>query len=218
MDSEYKLKLHHRLSSFEKNHKQWEWSDLIKWLSSLKLICDKFNSKISEDLLLLTSKRLSQCLNPSLPQGIHLETLKIYSVILKKSDPKDILLLSPGLFQHFQYCSTENRSQFLSIIEETFLNNPALSLLTTGLVACLLSGAGDKQETSLKVMDLLDSIQSKSQLHYAVWKFVLKSNEFRNIGLMYMQKRTCREYCEDLLFLACWSLLMTRESSIKDWP
>ena len=199
MDSEYKIKLHHRLSSFEKNHKQWEWSDLIKWLSSLKLICDKFNSKISEDLLLLTSKRLSQCLNPSLPQGIHLETLKIYSVILKKSEPKDILLLSPGLFQHFQYCSTENRSQFLSIIEENFLNNPKLSLLTTGLVACLLSGAGDKQETLAKVMDLLDSIQNKSELHYAVWKFILKSNEFRNIGLMYMQKRTCREYCEDLI-------------------
>ena len=199
MDIEYRSKLHQRLASFEKHHKQWEWSDLIKWIAGLKSVCEKYNSKISDDVLLPTSKRLSQCLNPSLPHGIHLETLGLYNVILKQSTTEDIYLLSSGLFPHFQYCSSENKPLYLSIIDEHYIKNASLKLMTCGIVSCLLTGAGDKQETMLKVMDLLDSMAHKPELHRSVWRFILKSTEFRNIGLTYMQKRTCREYCEELI-------------------
>ena len=80
MEEEFRKKLHHRLVSFEKKHREWEWSDVIKWLSSLKTILEKYDSSIKEDQMLLISKRLSQCLNPSLPQGLHAETFKIYDL------------------------------------------------------------------------------------------------------------------------------------------
>lgn len=199
MEEEFKKKLHHRLVSFERKYKEWEWSDVIKWLSSLKQVIEKFNLEICDEHLILISKRLSQCLNPSLPQGLHSETLKIYDIILKKSSPKHICLLSSGLFQHFQYCAPQNKLQFLNTVSENYINKPNLSVLIPGLVACLLSGASDRQETLTKVLELLDSFDNKPALHVSVWGCIMKSSKYRNVGLMYMQKRVKKEICEDLI-------------------
>ena len=111
------------------------------------------------------SKRLTQCLHPSLPHGLHSKTLEIYELILKNSFTKQIFIFSTGLFQHFQYCSAQNKLQFLSIISEVYINKPNLELLTSGLIACLLSGAGDKQDILSKITEIIESIQDKQKLH-----------------------------------------------------
>jgi hypothetical protein len=201
MEEDNQKKLHNRLLSFERKYKEWEWSDVIRWLSSLKQVLDKIDpSTITEDSFLLVSKRLAQCLNPSLPQGLHTETLKIYTALLEKpSPPAHIFLLSSGLFPHFQICAPQNKVPFLSLMTQFFINQPNLELSMSGLIACLLSGAGEKQETLNSVFKVLDSIEDKAKVHFYVWNFVMKSSDFRNVGLMYMQKRAKTEYCEELV-------------------
>ena len=188
------------MASFEKKYKDWEWSDLIKWLTGLKQLIEKFNSPISDEQIVVISKRLSQCLYPSLPHGLHSKTLELYNIIISKQpSTKHIFILSFGLFQHFQYCAPQNKVQFLSLISENFINKPDLTLLTSGLVACLLTGAGDKQEILNKVLEMLDSFQETAILHTAVWKFILKSRKFKNIGLVFMQKRMHLYECRELV-------------------
>lgn len=199
MEEDFRKKINHKLVSFEKKHKEWEWSDLIKWLAGLKIVLDRFDSIFSDEHLILLSKRLAQCLFPSLPHGLHSKTLEIYHTLLKKSSIKHIFILSSGLFQHFQYCAPQNKIFFLSILSENYINTPGLTLLTSGLIACLLSGAGDKQENLMKTMEVLESIENKTILHFFLWKNVLKSRKFKNVGLVFMQKRVDLSICEGLI-------------------
>lgn len=198
MVEEFNKKIHKKLNLFDKKSKEWEWSDLIKWLTDLKHVVEPLSTRISNEQLVTLSKRLTQCLFPSLPHGLHSKTLEIYEIILKKSNTKQIFILSSGLFQHFQYCAPQNKLQFLFIISENYIN-PKLQLLIPGLTSCLLSGAGEKQETMTKVIEILDSIQNKQILHFSIWRFILKSYKFRNIGLIYMQKKLDMTICENLI-------------------
>ena len=134
----------------------------------IKGLIQRTQYPLTDDQLTIISKRLYQCLYPSLPHGLHSITLEIYGIILKKSTPKHIFLLSSGLFQHFQYCAPQNKLQFLTLISENYLNNPGLGILTSGLIACLLSGAGDKQETLNKIIEMLEGFQNKDALHNSI--------------------------------------------------
>ena len=64
-----------------------EWSDLITIVRELNIILQKneqedhFNLSLLKEKISL-SKRLAQCLNPSLPGGVHEVTLRSYEMIL----------------------------------------------------------------------------------------------------------------------------------------
>ena len=196
MESEYNTHLNSKLVTFEKSSKEWEWSDLIKWLSGLKQLIEKFEKiRVPADQIHTLSKRLGQCLFPSLPHGLHSKTLEIYSCLLSKASFPHIILLSTGLFPHFQYCAPQNKPQFLDLISENYI--PRLlefNLVLQGLFACLLAGANDTPDTFAKVCEILDICAgiSKSATHQVLWWFILKSNRHRVAGLMYMQKRLDR--------------------------
>ena len=70
------------LISFEKA-KEWDWSDMIQWINKVKALVDAFQGDSFPEKITL-ERRLWQCLNPSLPQGLHSITLKIYESILSK--------------------------------------------------------------------------------------------------------------------------------------
>ena len=70
---------------------------------------------------LLLSKRLSQCLHPSLPSGVHLKALETYDLVFK-SIGKDQLSLelfiySAGLFPLLNYAGISVRLSLLTIYE-----------------------------------------------------------------------------------------------------
>jgi hypothetical protein len=56
------------------------------------------------------AQRLAQCVNPRLPDGVHLKTLEVYSMVLRRLHAvqltEDLPLYSAGLFPLFQYAST----------------------------------------------------------------------------------------------------------------
>ena len=62
-----------------------DWSDLMTIMKNFKENLKKYSncnmSKITDKLLL--GKRLAQCLNPSLPHGLHEITLEIYDTLFE---------------------------------------------------------------------------------------------------------------------------------------
>ena len=67
------------LKEFEKNR---EWADIGNWLYRLQqTLADKKFKELPHQVNL--AKRLAQCLNISLPAGVHSTTLNVYNTILK---------------------------------------------------------------------------------------------------------------------------------------
>ncbi len=98
------------------------------------------------------AKRLSQCLNPALPSGVHQKTLEVYSyvfsVIGKDGLSKDLPLYFPGLASVLSFASLTVRAPFLDILERYFLDlDPrALRPAMKSVVLALLPGL--EEETS----------------------------------------------------------------------
>lgn len=85
-------------SALDLYEKSKEWADLIKWLQRLSKVhlfflmtmptkqhqvLSKHTFSIIPHKMIL-SRRLAQCLNPTLPSGVHLKALETYSLIFDK--------------------------------------------------------------------------------------------------------------------------------------
>ncbi|AEO53997.1 hypothetical protein MYCTH_2296009 [Thermothelomyces thermophilus ATCC 42464] len=98
------------------------------------------------------AKRLSQCLNPSLPSGVHQKALEVYSyifsVIGKDGLSRDLPLYFPGLASVLSFASLTVRAPFLDLLERYFLDlDPrALRPAMKSVVLALLPGL--EEETS----------------------------------------------------------------------
>jgi hypothetical protein len=95
---------------------------------------------------------LSQCLNPSLPSGVHQKTLEVYSyifsVIGKDGLSRDLPLYFPGLASVLSFASLTVRAPFLDLLERYFLNLNSRSLRPAmkSIILALLPGL--EEETS----------------------------------------------------------------------
>lgn len=108
-------------------------------------------------LQLTVCKRLTQCLHPNLPSGVHLRTLDVYSAIFDRIGSQgllsNLLVYSSGLFPVLSYASMSVRPHLLTIYEKYFLPLgthlvPALH----GFVLSLLPGLEDESEHSERYM------------------------------------------------------------------
>ena len=198
-DSEhYSKSLRNALTSFEKA-KEWHWSDLIKWLKKVEGVVTKWSSKArSVPELTLLAKRLAQCLNPVLPQGLHTNTLQIYDLLLgnKAVGPLDeeLLAYAGGLFPFFQYASPQNKIKLLELYQKYFLAyGPHLVFLVTALVASVLPGLEDQgsPETVSGIYGLFDGIGriDGEALGAAVWMALLRAPKARVGALLFLSKR-----------------------------
>ena len=193
MEDQFRKRVAKRLDSFERKSKEWEWSDLLRWLKSLKDVIDKYQgSVLDNELLPSLGKRLAQCLNPHLTQGLHTKTLEIYKAIMLSAPIDQFPLFSAGLFPFFQYCSPQNKGQFLDLIDQIYV--PRITELRHalgGLVACLFSGAGDKQEVFNTVAEIIDKCSQvlPQQTNSAIWGFIMRSSRHRAPALLYVYKR-----------------------------
>ncbi len=87
------------LRDFERNR---EWADFSNWLHRIQeTLGSKKFSVLPQQVTLC--KRLAQCLNPSLPAGVHKTALKVYEIILQNfSDKSELLALTAlGLLPFF---------------------------------------------------------------------------------------------------------------------
>lgn len=102
-------------------------------------------------LQLTVCKRLTQCLHPNLPSGVHLKTLDVYATIFDRIGKKGLvlhlLLYGSGLFPLLSYASMSVRARLLDIYEKYFLPL-GLELMPSlhGFLLGVLPGLEDESE------------------------------------------------------------------------
>lgn len=109
------------------------------------------------------AKRLSQCLNPSLPSGVHQKALEVYNYVFtvmgKDGLSKDLPLYLPGLASVLSFASLSVRAPFLDLLERHFLHvhprslRPAMKSIVLALLPGLEEETSEDFERTLKLLE-----------------------------------------------------------------
>ncbi|CAI7563870.1 unnamed protein product [Penicillium crustosum] len=143
-----------------------EWADYISFLGRLlKALQSHPPDQPVVPHKVLVSKRLAQCLNPSLPSGVHQKTLEVYTYIfgLIKLEglSHDLPLYLPGLAPTLTFASLTVRPLFLSLVEgyivdlEPWAIRPALKSIILALLPGLEEETSDDFEPTLRTFNKL---------------------------------------------------------------
>ncbi|KAI5465986.1 Dopey, N-terminal-domain-containing protein [Mariannaea sp. PMI_226] len=145
-----------------------EWADYISFLNRLlKALQARPRSINTIPATATVAKRLSQCLNPSLPSGVHQKALEVYNfvftVIGKDGLSRDLPLYLPGLATTLSFASLSVRAPYLDILERHFLRLDPRSLRPAmkSIILALLPGLED--ETSEDFERTLRMVESFKQ-------------------------------------------------------
>ncbi|KAM0676308.1 hypothetical protein GVAV_000272 [Gurleya vavrai] len=150
-----------------------EWSDFISLLSALdkplKSLPQSFNLQTFPKHYLY--KRLNQCLNPTLPSGVHNKVIQTYTIILDKLDQnsKEIeefifqnLLL--GFFSFFVYAKTQTKKNFLDFIHDKILNlNLDFNNYIRNIFIGVFPGIEEDAELAKKCIQIIYKVKSKTR-------------------------------------------------------
>ncbi|KAF2086304.1 hypothetical protein K490DRAFT_66856 [Saccharata proteae CBS 121410] len=149
---------------------QQEWADYISFLGRLLKAIQTHPPEVPVIPHSSTvATRLAQCLNPSLPSGVHQKALEVYayvfSILKPNSLSRDLHLYFPGLSSVLSFASLSVRPAFLSLIETHILavDPSALRPALKSVMLCLLPGL--EEETS---EDFERVVQIVDKLRYAV--------------------------------------------------
>ena len=167
-----------------------EWTDLANWLQKTAKILEANPTKLLPKKKLL-AKRLSQCLNDSLPIGIHRTALNIYVIIFEqiKVDRellcKDIAIYSFGLFPFFPKSSIQIKPEIIEIFRKYYLILEIEMIpMLTGFVSCLLPGLEEQDETlQRQIIDLLNDVNTMVGDKFflsTIWFVLLKNSKNRS--------------------------------------
>lgn len=156
-----------------------EWSDFIGLLSSLELVIKKYNTKtikLNLVCLPLLTKRLTQCLNPVLPNGVHFKCIDVYKTILKilvlnsdsnklnnnSSDPNHFTFIKTNFYMLFkpffafgENCRILVFKQYLEVIERFIL--PLYKIVVTNSTI-----SDEKLPLKLILLGILPSLESEA--------------------------------------------------------
>lgn len=129
-----------------------DWADLIHDLQRVNRVLSKHARATSLPHKELLAKRLSQCLNASLPSGVHLKALETYALVLSRLPPPSLVsslpLFAVGLFPLLSYASTALKPTILSLFESHLVPLPphALAPFLDATVVALLPAIDDDGE------------------------------------------------------------------------
>ncbi|KAI9834967.1 MAG: hypothetical protein M1819_002690 [Sarea resinae] len=141
-----------------------EWADYISFLGRLLKALQAHPSTVAVVPHKATvAKRLAQCLNPSLPSGVHQKALEVYgyifSLIGRDTLSRDLPLYFPGLSSTLSFASLSVRPAFLSLLESHLLQldpnalHPALKAIILTLLPGLEEETSDDFERTLGILD-----------------------------------------------------------------
>ncbi|KAM0514752.1 hypothetical protein ACHAPE_006426 [Trichoderma viride] len=128
-----------------------EWADYISFLNRLlKSLQARPPASTIIPSKITVAKRLSQCLNPSLPSGVHQKALEVYNYVFeaigKDGLSRDLPLYLPGLAPTLSFASLSVRSPFLDLLERHFTGVDSRSLRPAmkSIILALLPGLEDE--------------------------------------------------------------------------
>ncbi|KFY28239.1 hypothetical protein V493_03029 [Pseudogymnoascus sp. VKM F-4281 (FW-2241)] len=130
-----------------------EWADYISFLGRLLKSLQARPSNITViPSKGIVARRLAQCLNPTLPSGVHQKAIEVYNYIFstigKDSLSRDLPLYLPGLSSTLSFASLTVRSPFLELLKTHLVPLDPLSLRPAlkAIILALLPGL--EEETS----------------------------------------------------------------------
>ncbi|KAG4304215.1 hypothetical protein PORY_002396 [Pneumocystis oryctolagi] len=175
-----------------------EWADYISFLSKLLKILHTYPTFSVIPYQDLVACRLAQCLDPSLPSGVHQKTLEVYfyifSLIGKNGLTESLALWTSGLSPVLMFASTKIKPYFLGLIETFYLPlGPDLRPCAKSLIMSLLPGLEeDSGEYFNETFNVLDSIRKKlndeSFFWQCLWLCIITSPQQRQGALKYLFK------------------------------
>ncbi|KAL4895103.1 Dopey, N-terminal-domain-containing protein [Aspergillus ambiguus] len=151
-----------------------EWADYISFLSRLLKALQSHPPELPiVPHKVLVAKRLSQCLNPSLPSGVHQKALEVYTFIfnLIKADglSHDLPLYLPGIAPTLTFASLTVRPLFLSLVEtyvcdlEPWAIRPALKAIIVALLPGLEEETSDDFDPTLRLVNKFRDISNRME-------------------------------------------------------
>ncbi|GKZ19519.1 endosome to Golgi transport protein [Aspergillus brasiliensis] len=139
-----------------------EWADYISFLSRLlKALQSHPGDMPIVPHKQLVAKRLSQCLNPSLPSGVHQKALEPEGL------SHDLPLYLPGIAPTLTFASLTVRPLFLSLVETYICNlepwaiRPALKAILLALLPGLEEETSDDFDPTMRLVNKFRDIASK---------------------------------------------------------
>ena len=181
------------------------WSDLLPMTKEILNYLKKYQNTIDFSQITTTkhmlAKRLAQCLNPEFPSGVHEVVLEIYKTIfcnimmMQDFNGMDNLgLYASGLFPFFTHASLQNKKIFLDDIVKLSLlsmNKDELTLCFPGLLASLIPGLDDNNESTTKLIfqafeDFIGKLENKQTFFGSYWTLLLRNKLLRGSGIKYL--------------------------------
>ncbi|KAF8915027.1 Dopey, N-terminal-domain-containing protein [Mucidula mucida] len=168
------------LNSFDNVH---EWADCIAFLKQLLKTFQSYMQFKEIPRKLIVAKRLSQCLNPALPTGVHQRALDVYAHILpvlgSEGLKRDLPLWSSGLFPFFEYAATSVKDGL----------RPVMKSFIIALLPGLEEETGEFFEKVLSLLDRLSGAVSQSFFFQNIWLIMLTTPSARGTALNLLARR-----------------------------
>ncbi|KAF9447031.1 hypothetical protein P691DRAFT_803039 [Macrolepiota fuliginosa MF-IS2] len=186
------------LNAFDNVH---EWADCIAFLKQLLKTFQTYMQFKEIPKKLIVAKRLSQCLNPALPTGVHQRALDVYSHILvvrgSEGLKQDLALWSSGLFPFFEYAATSVKPTLLNIYDTYYLPlqgdlRPIMKSFILALLPGLEEETGEYFEKVLGLLDKLSGTVSPSFFFQNIWLVMLTTPSARGTSLNFLARRLPR--------------------------
>lgn len=175
-----------------------EWADFISFLARLLKTLQTSTQFNAIPRKLIVAKRLSQCLNPALPSGVHQRALEVYEHIFTVIGPeglrRDLSVWTPGLLPFFQFASMTVKPIVLNIIELHYLPlghdlRPIAKPMQLALLPGLEEETSEHFERVLKLLDKIrDSIGQPFFLQN-LWMILISVPAARLPSLHYLSRR-----------------------------
>ncbi|PNS21303.1 Protein dopey [Sphaceloma murrayae] len=154
------------LASFEPS--QQEWADYIAFLGRLLRAIQGVKETEIIPHAALVSLRLAQCLNPSLPSGVHQKAIDVYAnlfALLGSSRlNRDLQVFLPGLLPVLSFASLTVRPLLYDLYEEHILKldrdalRPALKSIILGLLPGIEDETSEDFERGVQILDRLQRL------------------------------------------------------------
>ncbi|KAI7962497.1 hypothetical protein MJO28_000591 [Puccinia striiformis f. sp. tritici] len=175
-----------------------EWADFITFLAKLLKTLQSYPQYSIIPHKLIVAKRLSQCLNPALPQGVHQRALDVYAYILTTIGQdglrRDLQVWSAGLFPFFQYAATAVRPIVLGLFEKFYLPlkadlRPSMKAFILALLPGLEEETGEHFDRVCSLLDQLSSAISLSFFLQNIWLILITGPGYRIPAINFLSRR-----------------------------
>ncbi|TIA85253.1 hypothetical protein E3P99_04039 [Wallemia hederae] len=175
-----------------------EWADFIAFLAKVLKSIQSFSQYNEIPHKLVISKRLSQCLNPALPAGIHQKALEIYDKLFSVIGPqgllRDLQMWSSGIFPFFQHATTSVRPFVLDIYKTHYFPlrsdlRPVMKSITLSLLPALEEENGELFDDVSSMLDHLASATSQDFFLQNLFLILITSPVSRISALNYLLRK-----------------------------